>query len=322
MTRCRALIRRAPAAVRRLGIVCAAAVVAAAASAGPPAGTVPAARAAAAGPAPLARGWSRVFMTGTLSTVTPFAGTASLTPAAPGTANEFEGGAVWHTRPLTGTVRIHLLPRSMVLDTAAHAIAWDMLRSGDHAAMWGVMPPAGEIMVLSLVASTGRPAARPAAATAPAGNAVFGVVAARSGATLELVTDEGTRRAVLLTAATQVRRGDAASAETAIAPYDVVRVDGGVNSDGSLVAARLNVEYPAAAAAQLSGPIDAVHANVGGFVVAGTMVCTSAQTYFVGGVARLWMAQMTAGRPVTVYGVPIVGGGIPIGLAARVVVVR
>ena len=323
MIRIGASNRRAAAAFRRLSAALLAAVLVAAGGGWPGLPSGGSTARAAAAPATLARGWARLAMAGTLTAVSPFAGAVSLAVAEPGTEDVFEGGTLWRRHALTGTLRIHLLPQSVVLDTAARAIAWDMLRTGDHAAVWGVMQPNGEIMALSLVASTGRPAARSPVAAAVPGSAVTGVVAARSGSTLELLTDEGTRRAVLLTAATQVRHGgDAGAAPPAIAPFDVVRVDGEVNSDGSLVAAWLAVEHSAASAAQLSGPIDAVRVNVGGFIVADTMVCTSAATYFVRGTSRLWLAQMAAGRPVTVYGVPIVGDGIPVGLAARVVVVR
>jgi hypothetical protein len=184
------------------------------------------------------------------------------------------------------------------------------------------MSPDNEIMALSMMVSTTRPAARPAApAAAPTGAGVAGVVAARSGSMLDLVTDTGTRHAVVLTAATQVR-ADGLGAASAISPFDVVQIDGAVNSDGSVVAARISVEFPASQAAQLSGPIEAVHSDLGGLIVGGTMVCTSARTYFVRGASRLWIAQMAAGHPVTVYGLPILAGKTPVGLSARVVAVR
>ena len=285
-----------------------------------PGRTVPA-QAATAGPAALARGWARVIMAGTLASAPSSGGVLSVSIAAPSKADVFEGGTSWRTRALSGTHAVRLLPQMVLVDSTARPVAPDALRSGDHVAVWAVMSPDDEIMALSMVVSTARPAARPAQTAAPTGGAVTGVVAARSGTTLELVTDTGTRHAVLLTAATQVRADGAAAAST-IAPFDVVQVDGAVNSDGSVVAARVKVEFPTSQGAQVSGPIETVYPDLDGLLVGGTMVCTSAQTYFVRGTARLWIAQMAVGRPVTVYGVPIVAGKTPVGLAARVVVVR
>lgn len=282
----------------------------------------PQAQAAAAGAAVLARGWARVSMAGTLVSAPPSAGAVSVAIGNPGRADVFQGGTAWQTRPLSGTRLVHLLTQTVMVDSAARPIASATLRGGDHVAVWGVMSPDDDIMALSLTVSPAHPAGRPAVPpAASAASGVGGVVIARSGSMLDLLTDTGTRHAVLLTAASQVRV-DGLAAASAIAPFDVVQVEGAVNSDGSVVAARVTVEFLASQSAQVSGPIETVRGDLGGLIVGGTMVCTSAQTYFVRGTSRLWIAQMAAGHPVTVYGLQILAGKTPVGLAARVVAVR
>ncbi|MHB8732803.1 MAG: DUF5666 domain-containing protein [bacterium] len=294
-----------------------AAVCALAGSSAPALVRAPRALAAAAGPAVLARGWARVTAAGTLVSVAPSGGFVSVAIGSPGRVDVFDGGTVWRSRALSGTHLIHLLAQTVMADSAARPIGWNALRSGDRVAVWGVMSPDEEIMALSMVVATAHQAAR---STAPAAGTA-GVVTGRSGAMLDLMTNTGTRHAVLLTAATQVRSGGPPAAP-AVAPFDIVQVDGALNSDGSIVAARVSVEFLASQAAQVSGPIEAVRGDVGGLIVGGTMVCTSAQTYFVRGASRLWITQLAAGRPVTVYGLPILAGKTPVGLAARVVAIR
>ena len=303
-------------------VIAAAVVCALAATAAAPNFTrAPGARAAPAGPAALAPGWARVSVAGTLLSAIPSTGLLSVAIASASTADIFEGGTAWRTRALNGTHFIRLLPQTVMADGAARPIARDVLRSGDHVAVWGVMSPEDDIMALAMVVSTPHPAPRPAPPVPVTAGGVGGVVAGRSGSMLDVLTDTGTRHAVLVTAATQVR-ADGLAAVPVIAPFDVVQVDGAVNSDGSVVAARVTVQFLSSQAAQVSGPIEAVRGDVGGLVVGGTMVCTSAQTYFVHGASRLWIAQMTAGRPVTAYGQPILAGKTPVGLAARVIAVR
>lgn len=283
---------------------------------------VPPAAAAAAIPAALARGWARVSLTGTLVSASPASGLMSVETVAPSRAEVFEGGSTWRTLPLFGRHFVRVLPQSVIADSASRPIGWDALRNGDHVEIWGVMNPGEEIMALS-VTSAGAQAAQPAPRGASTGSAagVVGVVTGRSASTIDLVTDAGTRHAVLLTAATQVQAGGLA-AQAPVSPFDVVQVDGAVNSDGSVVAAHVVVQFRSSQGAQVSGPIEAVLRDVGGLLVGGTMVCTSAQTYFVQGTSRRWIAQMAVGRPVTVYGLPIFAGKTAVGLAARVVAVR
>ena len=286
----------------------------------PDAGPVRWAQAAATGAAILARGWARVLVSGTLASAIASGGVVSVSLDGRSHADVFDGGASWHTRTLSGRRLIHLLSQTVMIDTAAQPIAAEVLRPGDHVAVWGVMTPNDEIMALSVVLTTPRPATQSQTAAATPGHA-SGVVVARSGSTLDFVTDTGVRHAVVLTGTTQMRAAGAGS-PPAVGPFDVVHIDGAVNSDGSLVATRVNVQFLASQGAQVSGPIESLEGDLDGLVVGETMVCTSAQTYFLSGGSRLRLAQLSVGRAVTVYGVPIVAGKTSVGLAARVVAVR
>jgi Domain of unknown function (DUF5666) len=274
--------------------------------------------AAPAGSAVLAPGWARVVVSGTLASAVPAAGIVSVSLNGASRADVFEGGTSWHSRPLSGTRLIHLLPQTVMIDSAARPIAAAAPHAGDRVAVWGVMAPGDEIMALSLVLATPR-AAPPAQPPVP--GHVMGVVTGRAGATLDLVADTGVRHAVVLTGTTQIKVPGAAAA-AAVGPFDVLEIEGAVNSDGSLVATHVNVEFLSSQGTQVSGPIESLEGAIDGLVVGETMVCTSTQTYFLRGTSRLWIAQMSVGRPVTVYGVPILAGKTPIGLAAKVVAVR
>jgi Domain of unknown function (DUF5666) len=285
----------------------------------PTARPLSAAPAAPAGSAVLGRGWARVVAVGTLVSTLPSAALVSVSFAAQSRADVFEGGTVWRTRRLAGIRLVHLLPQTVMMDSAARPIAPEVPRAGDRVAMWGAMTPGDEIVAAALVVATARPQIAVQPAATGSGH-VAGVVAARSDATLEVLTDAGIRHAVVLTGTTQVRA--AGAAPQAVGPFDVLQIDGAVNSDGSLVATRVNVDFLSSQAAQVSGPIESLEGDLDGFVVGETMVCTSTHTYFLHGGARLWWAQMSMGQPVTVYGVPIMAGKTPIGLAARVVAVH
>jgi hypothetical protein len=299
----------------------AAAACALAATPGTPAPVAPrTAQAAPAGSAVLPAGWARVSLAGRLVAATPSTGIVSLEIEGPGRADVFEGGTAWRSRSLYGTHLIRLLQATVMIDAGGRPVARDAVHSGEHASVWGVMTPEDDIMALSMVVPQAQPAVRPVPPGGAAPDGLAGVVAARSGSTLDVITDAGVRRAVLLTAATQVRAGG--SAAVGVAPFDLVRIDGSVNSDGSIVAGRVLIDFIASDSAQVSGPVEYVRSDLGGLVVGGTMVCTSAETYFVRGVSRLAITGLPAARPVTVYGVPIVAGRTPVGLAARVVAVR
>jgi hypothetical protein len=140
---------------------------------------------------------------------------------------------------------------------------------------------------------------------------------------LEVLTVQGARRSIIVTGATAVRNASGAIVPaTSIAPYDVVRIEGTVNSDGSVAATRIEVEMEAAGASQVSGSMDLVVSEVEGLVVGGVMVPISPGCYFIQGSGAGAFKQLAPGQPVTVYGTPIFAGSTPIGLRARVVVGR
>lgn len=231
----------------------------------------------------------------------------------------FTGGTAWDTHGLSGTRTLGVLPETLILDGGGRRLPLASLHPGDRVAVWGVVRPDGALLAVSITAPGHSPVQAKAAAAAPG---IQGVVLRRSGETLDLLTDPGARHGVVVTAATIVTRDGRPVPAADIAPYDLLRVDGPMNSDGSLVATRIEVQFTAARAVQVSGPADQVLGSVGGLVVGGTMACTFAETYLVHGTTRMTLAQLAPGHAVTVFGVPIAASGTPIGLIARVVVAR
>ncbi len=173
-----------------------------------------------------------------------------------------------------------------------------------------------------MILEVGSSSPRSAAALSAAGPQT-GVVVGRSGSTIELLSGGGAKHTVVVTAATAVAAGGRTVAAASIVPDDVVQVVGLMNSDGSIVATRVTVEFSAPDSARVSGPIEQVVTALGGLVAAGTMISTSADTYFLlqsGAAAPL--SEAAPGRLVVAYGIPVVDDATPIGLAARVIVLR
>ncbi len=275
------------------------------------------------GAAPLTKGWGRLVASGTLAAADPAAGTVTLTVAGTGRLETYEGGTTWRQKFLSGTYPVHLLPATLLLDADAHPIAPASVHGGEGASVWAAVRPDGAILALTLQVTSFRvrAAAAPRTDAGPVA-AAAGVVVQRSGPVLTLLTSSGANRSVVITAATAVRLRGQPATEAALVAYDVLRVEGPVNSDGSLAATRIDVEFAAAASAQVSGPVEQNAGGVGGLVVSGTMISTSAETYVVRNAARAAVAQVVTGAPVTVYGSAILAGATPVGLEARVVVVR
>ncbi len=266
----------------------------------------------------LPRGWGRLLASGTLLAVGQPAGTVALAISGPARLEVFEGGTAWRSMPVSGTHAVHLLPATLLIDADARPLLPGVVRAGFPAVLWAVVRPDAAILALTLQITSPRPHPRPAPrADEPAG--ASGVVIRRSGSTLTLLTASGARRSVVLTAATTVQHG---TDPGALGPYDVLRVEGPVNSDGSLAATRITVEFASAPSAQVSGPVEMNAGGVGGLVVGGALVCTTAETYIVEREARGALAQLTRGVPVAVYGTPMMAGSTPVGLEAHVIVVR
>ncbi len=305
--------RFASATVMLAGLVAAAVLV----------GGPPPLRAQPLGAAPLARGWGRLVASGTVVAADLSSGTVTLAIAGTGQLETNAGGTAWPQKPLGGTHPVRLLPTTLVLDSDARPVAPAAVRVGAPVSLWAAVRPDAAILALILQITSPRP--RSAAAARPDDSPVAwapGVVVQRSGPVLTLLTPTGAKRNVVLTAATTVRLRGQPGAGAAIAPYDVLRVEGSVNSDGSLAATRIDVEFGAATAAQISGPVEQTLSGLGGLVVVGTMIATFAGTYVVRRTERATFAQIPTGGLITVYGSTITAGSTPVGLEARVIVVR
>jgi hypothetical protein len=271
------------------------------------------------GAAPLAKGWGRVIASGTIMGVEPSRGALTLAITGDGHVDWAQGGTAWRRGTLTGTRRVRLLGASVIVDAGGRAVPIAGVRPGAPAMLWAVAQPDGEVVGLTVeIASP-----RVAMATAPPGSVSrTGVVLGRSGSTVDLLTSAGSRRSIILTGATVVRVNGQVVPPAAVAPYDILRVGGPLNSDGSLAATLIDIGFSAPDAARISGPVEEVVTGLGGLVVAQTMVATTADTYVVRGNGRAEFSQVAPGRPTVVYGVPVLDRDTPIGLSARVVVIR
>jgi hypothetical protein len=280
---------------------------------GPPALPAP----PAGGPAPLAAGWARLMASGTLTAVNQSSHTVTLVIAGSAHMDEFEGGRAWRPKTLAGTRVVHLLPATLLVDSAGDPITAAEVRTGDPSTVWAVVQPDATILALTLQVAAPRLQAMRSAAPS-AGSA--GVILERSGSMLDLLTPAGTRRSVVMTAATAIQSGGRPA--PAVGPYDILRIEGPINSDGSIAATRIDVEFAASSAAQVSGPVEWSATEVGGVVVDGTMIVTSTRTYIILHAALARAADLASGHPLTVYGTAVRAGDTPIGLQARVVLAR
>lgn len=281
----------------------------------------PGLRAQAPGAAPLAKGMGRLTASGTLTAVDPAAGAVTLAIAGSGRFERFEGGSTWRQNAMSGSHQVRLLPVTLVLDAESRAIAPASLRAGEPVSLWAVVASDSSILALILLATSPRPRVATAPRADQAVPAATGVVLQRSGQTLALLTSSGARRSIVITAATLVRAGGRALDAASLVPYDVLRVDGVLNSDGSVAATRIDVQFAAASSAYVGGQVEEQVRELGALVVDGTMICMSADTYVIYHNARGSAAEITPARAVTIYGTPMKYGSTPVGLAARVVVV-
>jgi len=298
---------------RRMRLLVGAVVVAACAGASSPGAEL------ARGAAPLGPGWGRVVAAGTVIAVDPSRRTLTFAVAGSGRQETNEGVGGWRDSVFTGTRTARLLALTLILDAGGHPMPLASVRPRVPVMVWGVARPDAAVLALAVEVASPQFGAAGAAAGTPSQT---GIVVARSGSTLEMLSDTGGHHVVVMTAATTVWVGGRPGSATAVSPYDVLQIDGPVNSDGSLVATRIDVEFSAPDAAQVSGPIEQSIVGLGGVVVAGTMVSTSAATYVLHGAAPADLGRTPVGRAVTVYGAPVLDGARPVGLEARVVVVR
>jgi hypothetical protein len=269
-------------------------------------------------PTPLPTGWGWVLADATVSGVDPNARTATLAIVGQGRLETLKSGGAWRRQLVTGSQVVHLLPSTVIATGADEPATLAAIHPGASVTVWGVVKPDASVLGLKVVmAST---SSLPIASVASSGaGVVWGAVLRASGGTLELLTSQGARRSVIVTGVTTVR-GVPPSAS--IAPYDVVRVEGTVNSDGSVSATRIDIDLDARGAAQVSGILDQVFGEVAGLVVGGVMIPTSTGCYFIRGSGPATFKQLAPGQAVTVYGLPISSGATLVGLRARVVVGR
>lgn len=273
-------------------------------------------------PAPLQKGWGWLLAGGTVSSLDPNAGTATLAITGQGRAATFEGGTQWRQQAVTGSQVVHILPSTVIADTGNQPATLAAIHAGMPATVWAVVKPDASVLGLKLRLGSGsrQPPGPSTAAGAPPG--ITGAVVHATVSMLELLTAQGTLRKVIVTSATSIRNASGVVRGSAIAPYDVVRVEGTVNSDGSVAATRVDVEMEAAAAPQASGSIDQVFEDVGAFVMGGVAIAVAPGCYWFKGSGPGAFQQLVPGQSAIAYGTLITSGTTLVGLRARVVAMR
>lgn len=273
-------------------------------------------------PPPLPKGWGWLLAAGTVSGFDANAGTATLAIIGQARGATYEGGAQWRPQSVTGAQTVHILPSTVIADMGNQPVTISSIRPGLPATVWAVVRPDASVLGLKLrVGSSARQLPRPALTEAPAG--VTGAVMHATVSMLELLTAQGAPRKVIVTSATTIRNASGAVVRgAAIAPYDILRVEGTVNSDGSVAATRIDVEMEAATAAQVSGSVDQAFDDVGGLVMGGVAVAIAPGCYYFKASGPGVWQQLVPGQPAVAYGAPIVSGNTLLGLRARVVAMR
>jgi hypothetical protein len=269
-------------------------------------------------PAPLARGWGWLLLPGTAAAVNGSTRTIKVAVSGEGRAEIFEGGTAWRHEAVTGTQVVHLLPETVLADADHAPVSIAAIRPGTPLLAWGVVRPDASAFGITVVMPQLH--ARASAAT-PAPTGASGVVMRFSGRMLELLTQAGARKSVIVTGTTAVHAAGGGAAP-GISPNDLVNVEGTINSDGSVSATRIDVALAVATAPQVSGGVAQRLDDVEGLVVAGVPVAVSGETYFVRGSDPATFKQCAPGQAVTVYGTPITIGSQSVGLRAALVVLR
>ena len=273
-------------------------------------------------PAPLPRGWGWLLAAGTVSGFDANAGTATLAITGQARGATYEGGAQWRPQAVTGSQVVHILPSTVISDTWNQPLTIAAIRPGLPATVWAVVKPDTSVLGLKVRLGSGsrQPPASPIT-EAPAG--VTGAVMHATVSMLEVLTAQGAPRKVIVTSATTIRNASGAVVRGAtIAAHDILRVEGTVNSDGSVAATRVDVEMEAATAPQVSGSVDQVFEDVGGLVMGGVAVAIAPGCYYFKGSGPGAWQQLVPGQPAVAYGAPIVSGNTLLGLRARVVAMR
>jgi len=269
-------------------------------------------------PAPLARGWGWLLLSGTAAAVNGSTRTITVAVSGEGRAEIFEGGTAWRHEAVTGTQVVHLLSETVLVDADRGPVPIATIRPGTPLLTWGVVRPDASTFGLTVVMP--RLHAR-ASGASPEPTGVSGVVIRSSGRMLELLNQGGVQKSVIVTGTTAVHAA-AGGAAPGISPDDLVNVEGTINSDGSVSATRIDVTLAVATAAQVSGGVAQRLDDVEGLVVTGVPVAVSGETFFVRGTGPATFKQCAPGQAVTVYGTPITIGSQSVGLRAALVVLR
>ncbi|MBI4278015.1 MAG: hypothetical protein HY660_06125 [Armatimonadetes bacterium] len=190
---------------------------------------------------------------------------------------------------------------------------------GDRVPVWGWRYADGALTA-GRVHVLGRRAGGASAgiARAEARSTIRGVIVGRAPA-VSLLTEQGTVRVVVLTAATRVNGQRSSSADLRV--YDIVSADGTVNADGSITAIRISVEFAATSAARVTGVISQVTAESSLVLGPSTWVNLLPETWIVQGTSRRSPRDLVPGTAVTVYGTTSAGGPRPTVIAARLIVI-
>ncbi len=275
-----------------------------------------------AGPAPLAKGWGWMLASGTVAGVDPVARTVTVAISGQGRLEVSEGGLIWRHEAVIGKQIVHLLPASLLVDAGEWSVSPAAIHIGSPAMVWGVVRADSAVFALKVLMPQLARAPKAGMPSPAMASTASGVVLRHLGPQLDLLTPQGIHRSVIVTGATAARDPSGALPPSSIAAYDLVTVDGTINSDGSIAATRINADLHAATAARVSGTVEQRLGDVEGLVVGGVMVAVSAETYLLRGSGPTAFAQLNPGLSVTVYGLPIFAGAQPLGLRARVVVAR
>jgi uncharacterized protein DUF5666 len=285
--------------------------------AGPPAGA-----AGAGGPGPLAKGWGWMVASGTVAGIDPIARTVTVAVAGQGRLEISEGGVAWRHQAVMGKQIVRLLPATLLVDAGEGFVPITAIHTGSPALVWGVVRTDSAVFALKLLMPQLTAAKRTGIAPGTTPPPTSGVVLRHVGAMLELLTAQGAHRSVIVTGATAVRAASGSLPASSIATYDLVTVEGTVNSDGSIAATRISDDVRVASTARVLGTVEQRLGDVEGLVVDGVMVAVSAETYLLHGSGLSAFTQLNPGQSVIVYGGPISAGAEWIGVRARVVVAR
>jgi hypothetical protein len=192
----------------------------------------------------------------------------------------------------------------LVEGTALPVADREVLTPGRRVQLW-VLGVAGGSAVVLRVLGRGAPGGRAPDEPGP----LRGLVLTYDGRTATLLTEQNVLYTVLTTATSRVRGGE-------VLPQAVVQVEGTRNSDGSISARTITVQFDPRASTRVRGVIALVWPEVGFVLTDGTVVILREDAWLVRGTALRPTGALAAGMAVTVLGI-----GSPPYVSARVVAI-